>query len=248
MKEVTAQNIADAKDAAKVKTNNAAAMKEVTAQNIADAKDAAQKATTAANAIKVGDDPVFTAAKALLGEDTVTKIKDETDATKLTILYTDKAPDFLKNYGFINAILKNIPNTGKDVLTSDTANKIFTIEAIITTQDKLDMFNAYAKIVGTACGADPFVKSDDLPEKDSHSTHVADCLEQANKIAYALLADANCGKDTLVDGNVKAGCLKAIAGMASDLYNGGDFDDMNIDLSGKYPYEDAIPELTKIDL
>jgi hypothetical protein len=36
-------------------------------------------ATTAANAIKVGDDPVFAAAKALLGEDTVAKIKAETE-------------------------------------------------------------------------------------------------------------------------------------------------------------------------
>jgi hypothetical protein len=52
----------------------------------------------------------------------------------------------------------------------------------------------------------------------------------------------------LVDGNVKAGCLKALAGMASDLYNGGDFDAMNTDLSGKYPYEDSIPDLTKIVL
>ena len=248
---VTQQNIDDAKAAAKVETDKANAMTVgagVTQADIDTAVQNAQKATTAANAIKVGDDPVFAAAKALLGEDTVAKIKAETDAAKLTTLYTDKAPDFMKNYGFINAILKNIPNLGKDVLKSDTTNKIFTIEEDITTQDKLNMFNAYAKIVLTACGADPFVNSNDLPEKDVNSHHVKNCLDQANKVAYALLVDSNCGKDKLDSGNVKADCLKAIAGMASDLYNGGDFDAMNTDLSGKYPYEDAIPELTKIDL
>jgi len=238
--------VANAKDAT-TKANAMTVVTGVTQQNIDDAKAAALDATTKAAAIKVGDDPVLTAAKALLGDDTVAKIKadDGKDAAKLTTLYTDKAPDFMKNYGFINAILKNIPNAGKDVLKSDT--KTFTAPTSITTQDKVDILNAYAKIIGTVCGADPFITTD-LPEKDTNSHHVKNCLDQANKVAYALLADANCGKDKLDSGNVKADCLKAVAGMASDLYNGGEFEAMNIDLCGKYPYEDALPELTKVDL
>ncbi|MBY0580277.1 MAG: hypothetical protein K2P53_01145, partial [Rickettsiales bacterium] len=214
------------------------------------ADDAATKAATdvttatkaKADAIKVGDDAVLTAAKALLGDDTVTKIKadDGKDDAKLTALYTDKAPDFMKNYGFINAILKNIPNLGKDVLKSDTTKKIFTDPADTITDDNIKVLNDYAKIVTTVCGIGPFITTD-LPEKDANSHHVKNCLDQANKVAYALLADSNCGKDKLDSGNVKADCLKAIANMAPDLYNGGDFDVMNTDLSGMYPYNDVVP-------
>ena len=212
------------------------------------ATDAATELTTAtkaeadAAAMTVGDDPVLAAAKALLGEDTVTKIKAETDTTKLVALYTDKATDFMKNYGFINAVLKNLPNQGKDVLASNTGAKTFTAYASDTLKDDaLKAANAYFKIVATACGTGPF-ETTDLPEKDANSHHVKNCLDQANKVAYALLTDSNCGKDKLDSGNVKADCLKAIADKAFDLYNAGDFDGMNIDLSGVYPYDKVFSE------
>jgi len=150
------------------------------------------------------------------------------------------AAKVLKNYGFINAILKNIPNLGKDVLKSDTTEKIFTDPADTITDDNIKVLNDYAKIVTTVCGIGPFITTD-LPEKDANSHHVKNCLDQANKVAYALLADSNCGKDKLDSGNVKADCLKAVANMAPDLYNGGDFDVMNTDLSGMYPYNDVVP-------
>ena len=156
------------------------------------------------------------------------------------------AAKVLKNYGFINAILKNIPNLGKDVLKSDATNKIFTGYASDTLKDDvLKAANAYFKIVATACGTGPF-ETTDLPEKDANSHHVKNCLAQANKVAYALLADSNCGRDQLDCYRVKENCYYAIADRLYDLYNRGNAEQMMVDLKGEYPYEQAVPNLPEI--
>ena len=188
----------------------------------------------------VGDSPVLTAAKALLGDNTVKAIKadDGTDDAKLTALYVDKAPEFLKDYGFINAIAKNIPNAGKDVLTAGAGT--FSGPAATITDDNIKVLNDYAKIVTTVCGIGPFVTAD-LPEKDAHSHHVQNCLSEANKVAFTILSIANCGKDKLQDSKVDDACYKGLADKGGDLYITTDFDKMHTDLSGEYPYNDVVP-------
>jgi hypothetical protein len=156
------------------------------------------------------------------------------------------AAKVLKNYGFINAILKNIPSAGKDVLKDDATNKIFTAYASDTLKDDaLKAANAYFKIVATTCGTGPF-ETIDLPEKDANSHHVQNCLAQANEIAYALLADANCGSDKLDCYRVKESCYYAIADRLYDLYNRGNVEQMMVDIKGEYPYEQAVPDLPEI--
>jgi hypothetical protein len=153
------------------------------------------------------------------------------------------AAKVLKNYGFINAILKNIPSAGKDVLKND--GKVFTGPADTITDDNIKVLNNYAKIVTTVCGIGPFITAD-LPEKDANSHHVANCLVQANKIAYALLADSNCGKDKLDCYRVKENCYYTIADRLYDLYNRGNVEQMMVDIKGEYPYEQAVPDLPEI--
>lgn len=219
--------------------------------------DAAKKYATAqkiADYMVVGDDPVLTAAKDLLTADIVTKIqataKDDDGDTAAEKLYVDKAPEFLKDYGFINTILKNVPNKGAGVLTETNTFNAYKSDDL--KDDALKAGIAYAKIVSTVCGTGPFVEKADLPENndDTHnattSNRVETCLNQANKIAFTLLANANCGKDKLDSGNVKADCYKALADNANDLYNVADFDKMYIDLGGKYTYDAAYPELDAI--
>lgn len=226
-------------------------------KDVDDANNAYTKYATAqkiADDMVVGDDPVLTAAKDLLTADIVTKIqataKDAAGDTAAEKLYVDKAPEFLKDYGFINAILKNVPNKGAGVLTATTTFNAYKSDDL--KDDALKAGIAYAKIVSTVCGTGPFVEKADLPENndDTHhattSNRVETCLNQANKIAFTLLNNANCGKDTLDSGNVKADCYKALADNANDLYNVADFDKMDIDLGGKYPYDAAYPELDAI--
>jgi hypothetical protein len=157
----------------------------------------------------------------------------------------------IKDHGFINALLKSIPNAGKGVLK--VASSAFSGPDAITTEDNLKLLNAYAKVITTVCGADPFQIKSELPEDtDTHhavtSNRVEKCLEQANKVAYAILSVTECGKDELDSGSVKAACYKGFADKAGVLYNGGDFDKMDIDLSGKYPYNEALPDLTHVEL
>lgn len=202
----------------------------------------ATAAKTAADGMKVGEDDVTVAAKALLGDKIVTDIKattkDAAGDTAAEKLYVDKAPEFLKSYGFINAIAKNIPNAGKDVLkgTGTFDGPVTTI-----TDDNIKILNDYAKIVTTVCGIGPFVTTD-FPEKDVHSNHVENCLKEANKVAFTILSIAKCGKDQLdKDKNISADCYEGLANEDAHLYITTDFDKMHTDLSGEYPYNDVVP-------
>lgn len=202
----------------------------------------ATDAKTAADGMKVGEDDVTVAAKALLGDKIVTDIKattkDAAGDTAAEKLYVDKAPEFLKSYGFINAIAKNIPNAGKDVLkgTGTFDGPVTTI-----TDDNIKILNDYAKIVTTVCGIGPFVTTD-FPEKDVHSNHVENCLKEANKVAFTILSIAKCGKDQLdKDKNISADCYEGLANEDAHLYITTDFDKMHTDLSGEYPYNDVVP-------
>ena len=241
---VTQDQINAAKAKALKATNDAAAMKVVTGVTQADidsAKDAAKKATDEANAMKVGDDDDMTvAAKALLGGDVVQNIRAAADDAAAKDLYVNQAPTFLKDYGFINALLKNIPNQGKDVLKEGgDGNKQFVAPADVITEDNIKVLNSYAKIITTVCGIGPFITTD-LPEKQS-SNAVKDCLTQANKIAHAVVFDGSCGKDALEKGAVKAECYVELANKMEDLYNTDNFDAMSIDVSGEYPYNAVVP-------
>jgi hypothetical protein len=216
------------------------------------ATTAASDLTTATNAkkaaddMKVGDDAVLTAAKTLLGDKTVTDIKadDGTDNDKLTALYVNKAPEFLKDYGFINAIAKNIPNAGKNVLKTG-ADTFSAYESNTLKDDALKAGNAYFKIIATVCGTGPFVTAD-LPEKDAHSHHVQNCLDEANEVAFTILSINSCGKDKLKDSKVDDACYKGLADKGADLYITTDFDKMHTDLSGEYPYDKVFSELDAI--
>ena len=81
----------------------------------------------------------------------------------------------LKDYDFINVILENVPNSGKDVLK--VTGSTFSGPDAITTEDNLKLLNAYAKVITTVCGADPFQIKSELPEKDPHSYLVENCLK-----------------------------------------------------------------------
>jgi hypothetical protein len=250
-----AKKVADAGGDAAAKTKAAAdlvtATKADTAAKAA-ATTAASDLTTATNAkkaaddMKVGDDAVLTAAKTLLGDKTVTDIKadDGTDNDKLTALYVNKAPEFLKDYGFINAIAKNIPNAGKNVLKTG-ADTFSAYESNTLKDDALKAGNAYFKIIATVCGTGPFVTAD-LPEKDAHSHHVQNCLDEANEVAFTILSINSCGKDKLKDSKVDDACYKGLADKGADLYITTDFDKMHTDLSGEYPYDKVFSELDAI--
>ena len=246
-----AKTKADAGTDAAAKTKADADLKTAT-KTYTDARAAATKADadlktatdakTAADGMKVGEDDVTVAAKALLGDKIVTDIKattkDAAGDTAAEKLYVDKAPEFLKSYGFINAIAKNIPNAGKDVLkgTGTFDGPVTTI-----TDDNIKILNDYAKIVTTVCGIGPFVTTD-FPEKDVHSNHVENCLKEANKVAFTILSIAKCGKDQLdKDKNISADCYEGLANEDAHLYITTDFDKMHTDLSGEYPYNDVVP-------
>jgi len=64
----------------------------------------------------------------------------------------------LKDYAFINDILENVPNAGKDVFNNDGST--FTGPANPITDNGITLLNDYAKIVTTACGIGPFVIAD----------------------------------------------------------------------------------------
>jgi hypothetical protein len=169
------------------------------------------------------------------------------DAAKFADCFAEQ----IKDHGFINELLKSIPNSGRGVLK--VTGSTFSGPDAITTEDNLKLLNAYAKDITTVCGADPFQIKSELPEDtDTHhavtSNRVEKCLEQANKVAYAILSVTKCGKDELDSGSVKAACYEGLADKAGVLYNGADFDKMDIDLSGKYPYNEALPDLTHVEL
>ena len=186
-----------------------------------------------ADAMVVGDDPVMTAAKALLGDTGAKSIKDATDNSAAKDVFVNQAPTFLKDYGFINAILKNLPNKATGVL--EVVNNVFGKYCNNYNDANGKMADYYAKTIATVCGTGPFVTEDDLPEKDVNSHHVKSCLAQANKIAYTILSVDECGNDKLDNGNVKDACYKGLADKANDLYNNGKVDELNIALDGKYP-------------
>jgi chemotaxis protein histidine kinase CheA len=238
----TAKTAADNLTTATTGDTNAKA----TAKTAADNLTTATEAKTKADDMVVGDSPVLTAAKALLGDNTVKAIKadDGTDDAKLTALYVDKAPEFLKDYGFINAIAKNIPNAGKDVLTAGTGT-FSAYKSDTLKDDALKAGNAYFKIIATVCGTGPF-ETADLPEKDAHSEHVKNCLSEANKVAFTILSIDSCGKDKLQDSKVDDACYEGLADKGVDLYITADFDKMHTDLSGEYPYDKVFSELDAI--
>ena len=248
---MTQNEIDTAKATAKKATAAAAAMKvgeEVTQADIDAAKAAAKKATADADAMKVGDaDAVTVAAKALLGDDTVKAIKATSEDSAAEKLYVDKAPEFLKDYGFINAIAKNIPNVkSTDSVLKDNDSTFAGADfGKIITEKAVSQFNAYFKIVSTVCGIGPF-ETADLPEKDSDSHQVENCLKEANKVAFPILSIDSCGKDKLQDSKVDDACYKGLADKDADLYITTDFDKMHTDLSGEYPYDKVFSELDAI--
>jgi hypothetical protein len=247
---VTQAEIDTAKAAAKKATADAAAMKvsaAMTQNEIDTAKATAKKATADAAAMKVGDaDAVTVAAKALLGDDTVKAIKATSEDSAAEKLYVDKAPEFLKDYGFINAIAKNIPNVKSTDSVLKANDSTFAGPADTVTEANVKVLNAYAKIVATVCGTGPFVKAADLPEKDSDSHQVENCLKEANKVAFPILSIDSCGKDKLQDSKVDDACYKGLADKDADLYITTDFDKMHTDLSGEYPYDKVFSELDAI--
>jgi hypothetical protein len=141
----------------------------------------------------------------------------------------------LKGYDFVNSILRNIPNKADKVLTS--SGSAFNNYESPLTSETLKVAQKYAKISVPVTGSAPFKASDNIPEPDTHSTHVAKSLKQFNEIAYVLLEDKNCGSDRLDCYEVKESCYYALADRLYDLYNGGNVDYMNIDLMGEYQYE-----------
>ena len=194
----------------------------------------------AADGMKVETSPIMTVAT-----DACPNIKAKTDATEAKVI--DCFTEAFKGYGFINAILKNIPYKGADVLTPDTGP--FSAPKSDIAEDNVKVLNSYAKIVATVCGTGPFVTGKEIPnpkdDKGTVTTKVTDCLTQANKIAASILADSNCGSDKLDSGAaVKADCYTALAGKTNVLFENVDV--MKIDLSGKYNYDVVFPDLDSI--
>jgi len=143
--------------------------------------------------------------------------------------------------------LKNIPNQGKEVLKkTETSDSSFNGYEDSLKDGDLKAAYAYYKIVATACGTGPFVVDDDLPEKDKNSHTVKNCLDQANKAAFAVVFYKDCGKDALDDEAVKDDCYVELANKMKDLYNIDNFDAMSIDVSGEYPYDKVFSELDAI--
>ncbi|MSO14087.1 hypothetical protein [Rickettsiales endosymbiont of Trichoplax sp. H2] len=197
-----------------VKTAGTTAQKDYT--------DYADKKNTA-DTIKEGTSPIIKATN-----DACPNIKD-TKAVKGDDVTTCFADGF-KDYGFINAILKNIPNAGTGALkaTGDAFNAYGDDLTGPSNKDKLDSANFYYKLVGTVCGFAPFDG-----EQSKLPAGTTKCYEQANKVAVAILSSPNCGSDKLDSGAVKGACYTELA--IGNLYNNGDTDAMFIDISHAYP-------------
>jgi hypothetical protein len=220
----------------------AATLKDTTAKTTATtAANDLQTATenkAEADAIKVGDDPVMTAAKAYITA-CGSKITDFAQIKDTDVITC--STELLKNYGLINAILKNLPNKADTVLTS-ASNAFNGYAANLNDSgntDKLKAANAYFKIAVTVTGSEPFATGDAIPEPKSytnHATHVEQSLDQLNAMSYALLQDINCGSANKAD---LSGCYKVHATDLKAIFNPATIDNMNIDVSAKYPFEDA---------
>jgi len=202
------------------------------------ATTAASDLTTATNAkkaaddMKVGDDPVLEAMK----------VYNKACGDKLSANHKDVNGDeviacnteLLKGYGFVNAILKNLPNEAKDVLVN--SGSAFNDYAASLAGDNLKAATKYALISSTVAGTGPFVKGDEIPEpKDytAHAKHVENTLVQLNTISYALLQGTNCGSANKAD---LSDCYKGHATDLKAIYDVGAIDKMNIDVSATYPY------------
>ena len=127
-------------------------------------------------AIKDGNNSVDIAAKVLLGESTVSYINQLSDEAgeKVFVMF---AKTFFKDFAFINTILKNIPHAGIGIMAGNHCSSTFNSPAYPITDDNIKVLNGYAKIVTTACGIGPFITTN-LPEKNSHSHHIGNCLNQ----------------------------------------------------------------------
>ena len=138
----------------------------------------------------------------------------------------------LKGYDFINNILENIPNKATDVLIN-VGNTFIAYADILGDKGKEDQLKSakiYYRLIGTVCGFAPFDG-----EMDGLNENTVKCYNHANKVAYALLQNINCGSDKLDCFKVKESCYYGIADKLYDLYNRGNTDDMRIDLMSDYP-------------
>ena len=197
-----------------------------------------KKKQGAADGMVVGDDPVMTAAKAYITA-CVSKITDFTKIQGTDVVACNT--ELLKNYGLINAILKNLPNKADAVLkSSGTSFNDYAANLNDSGNEaKLKAANAYFKIAVTVTGSEPFATGDAIPEPKSytnHATHVGQSLDQLNAMSYALLQGTNCGSANKADLSV---CYGVHATDLIAIYNPKAIDDMNIDVSAKYPFEDA---------
>ena len=197
-----------------------------------------KKKQGAADGMVVGDDPVMTAAKAYITA-CVSKITDFTKIQGTDVVACNT--ELLKNYGLINAILKNLPNKA-DAFLKSSGTSFNDYAANLNdsgNEAKLKAANAYFKIAVTVTGSEPFATGDAIPEPKSytnHATHVGQSLDQLNAMSYALLQGTNCGSANKADLSV---CYGVHATDLIAIYNPKAIDDMNIDVSAKYPFEDA---------
>lgn len=206
----------------------------------------------AADAMEVGDHPITDAANAY-NKACGGKIADIEKVTDAEVIACNT--ELLKGYGFINAILKNIPSKATGVLVKDASGDFFSGYAADLDKpanaDKLKAAEAYFKIAVTVAGSEPFATGDAIPEpKDytNHAKHVEHTLLQLNAISYALLDDTKCGSANKAD---LSDCYKVHAADLKAIYAVGATDEMNIDVSAKYLFDDAFKgntELPTIDM
>ncbi len=184
-----------------------------------------------ADAMEVGNHPITDAANAY-NKACGGKIADITKVDEAGVIACNT--ELLKGYGFINAILKNLPNKATDVLK--VTDGAFNGYADTLTGDNLIAATKYALISSTVAGTGPFVKDEEVPEpKDytNHAEHVKHTLLQLNTISYALLQGENCGSVNKAD---LSECYKVHATDLKGIYDVVNIDKMNIDVSANYPY------------
>ena len=197
-----------------------------------------------ADAMEVGNHPITDAANAY-NEACGGKIADITKVTDVEVIACNT--ELLKGYGFINAILKNLPNKATGVLKDVAPFNSYAADLDKPANaDKLEAANAYFKIAITVAGSEPFATGDEIPEpKDytNHAEHVKHTLDQLNTISYALLQGTKCGSADKADLSV---CYKEYATDLKAIYGVTTIDKMNIDVSAKYLFDDAFKGDTEL--
>lgn len=198
-----------------------------------------------ADAMVVGDHSIADAANAY-NKACGGKIADITKVDEAGVIACNT--ELLKGYGFINAILKNLPNKATDVLkVTDNAFSGYAADLDKPANaDKLKAAEAYFKITVTVTGSEPFAAGDAIPEpKDytNHAKHVEHTLLQLNTISYELLQVESCGSANKAD---LSECYKGHATDLKAIFTVGATDKMNIDVSAKYLFDDAFKGDTEL--